>query len=113
LTDRGRSLPWYLQGLSVRTVYQLAEGDYRPARRLDAPAMLFRATQGEGADEPFANLFADPLLGWSPLVAAGLELVDAQGGHSSMLQEPHVGALADRLATWMSRALRTGAEVAS
>jgi FkbH-like protein len=101
--DRGRRIPRYLEGLSVRTVYELAEQDYRPDRKLDAPVVLLRATAGEGADEPFINLFADPLLDWAPHVAAELEVIEMPGGHSSMLQPPNVAVMAEGMKAIMER----------
>jgi FkbH-like protein len=95
--DRKGTLPRRLQGLSVRTVYDFAEREYRPARGLDAPVFLFRASQGEGADEPFANLFTDPLLWWGTYMDGGPELIEVAGGHASMLQEPHAEGFAESM----------------
>jgi FkbH-like protein len=95
--DRGRPAPWYAAGLSVRRVYEGAERGYVPAGVLASPAVLFRATSGQGADEPFASLFADPMLGWGRWVDGGPDVCDVPGGHSSMLQEPNVAVIAERL----------------
>jgi FkbH-like protein len=101
--DQCQALPWYLEGLTVRTVYEFAERDYRPAGRLDAPVVLLRATEGKGANEPFINLFEDPLLGWAPYVLGELEVIEVPGGHSSMLQEPNVAALAKCICAFIGR----------
>jgi FkbH-like protein len=101
--EKGRRVPWYLEGLTVRVVYELAEKDYQPSGKLDAPVVLARATQGEGADEPFINLYTDPLLGWGPHVARDLEVVEVPGGHSSMLQSPHVAILAEHITSYIER----------
>jgi thioesterase domain-containing protein/acyl carrier protein len=95
-TDQGRAVPAYLEGLTVRTVYELAEAEYVPARKLDAPTVLVRATEGEGDDEPFTNRFSDSMLGWG-IYAAELKAIDVPGGHASMLQEPKVASLAEHM----------------
>ena len=61
--------------------------------------VLFRATQGNGdvADVPFCEVYADDLLGWRGLVQPNVALVDVPGGHSSALQEPNVGVLAKHM----------------
>jgi FkbH-like protein len=110
--DRGRPIPRLAQGLSVRNVYNLAEKEYAPERLLEAPAILFRATEGEGADEPFIRRYNDPLLGWGGRVQDGPEVVEMPGGHSSMLQEPHVAVMAERITSGLRSALSV-VEVAS
>jgi len=102
--DRGRPVPWYAGGLPVRSVFLLAVRDYEPVRILVAPVIL-RATDGEGGDEPFVRRYGDPLLGWGGRVKGDLELCDMPGGHSSMLQEPHVALVAKRLTAYMNRVL--------
>ena len=55
---------------------------------------LFRATQGVDSDEPYIERYADPLLGWGSHTSGSVCVYDVPGGHSSMLQEPHVSTLA-------------------
>ena len=109
VAERGGRIPWGLRGLNVRTVYKLAEREYAPSARLEAPAILFRATGGAGDDEPFQQLFTDPLLGWGRYVVDAPEVIETPGGHSSMLQEPHVGILAGFLADRIEPALEAAA----
>ena len=52
-----------------------------------------RATAGSGHDIPYAQVFRDPTLGWGAVVR-DLVVVDVEGGHSSMLQEPQAASLA-------------------
>ena len=61
--------------------------------------VLFRATQGNGdvADVPFCEVYADDLLGWRGLVQPNVAVVDVPGGHSSALQEPNVGVFAKHM----------------
>jgi thioesterase domain-containing protein len=69
--------------------------------------VLFRATQGDGTleDRPFREVYADPLLGWTPRVAEPLSVIDIPGGHSSALQEPHVDTLAAEMQRTIDKAL--------
>jgi thioesterase domain-containing protein/acyl carrier protein len=106
LYRRGR-FRWLLRGLAFRTVYQFAEVAYTPPAKLDAPVILFRATDGSGTDEPFAQLFQDPALGWREHAVRDFRVVDVAGGHSSMLQEPFVKDLAEQLRLRLERVGRT------
>ena len=95
--DRGWPLPRALEGIPVRTVYLFAEKHYRPENRFAGQLVLFRATSGEGTDEPYIDRYGDPLLGWGRRATLGVQPYDVPGGHSSMLQEPQVQTLASRL----------------
>jgi len=103
--DRGRTLPRALRQLPVRTVYLFAEKDHRPEGRFDGELALFRATRGEGPDEPYIDRYDDPLLGWGCRATEGVRSFDIPGGHSSMLQEPQVGTLAAELQAYIDEAL--------
>ncbi len=93
-----RHAPWpaYLPRLSVRDIYDSAEARYVPGSLRDAGVILIRARSGEGADTPYREIYVDETLGWSS-VAPGIEVIDVEGGHSSMLQEPFVESLAGAL----------------
>ena len=80
--DRGRQLPRALEQIPVRTVYLFAEKNYRPATRFDGELVLFRATRGEGPDEPYIERYEDPLLGWGRRATRGVRVYDVPGGHS-------------------------------
>jgi thioesterase domain-containing protein/acyl carrier protein len=95
--DRGWPLPRWARNLPIRTVYTQAESRYRPRSRVREEIVLYRATSGEGSDEPYVQLYDDPLLGWGPRSEKGVRTVDVPGGHGSMLREPEVAALADAL----------------
>jgi thioesterase domain-containing protein len=94
-------LPAWARGLPVRTVYAWAQARYRPGAKLLRQILLFRATEGHGADESFVNLYEDPLLGWGQRTRQGVRVIEAAGGHSSMLQEPHVSGLAEDLGRYL------------
>ncbi|MHB8814203.1 MAG: non-ribosomal peptide synthetase [Steroidobacteraceae bacterium] len=96
--DRGRRPPKLIGRVSATITYLYAQRGYRPGRQLEeGELVLFRATRGDGIDAPFVDFYEDPLLGWSGLSRHGVRAVDVPGGHTSMLQEPHVEVLARRM----------------
>jgi len=74
-------------------IYNALESRYIPPVLSNVPILLVRASDGEGADTPYRNLYRDEDFGWGK-VAGRLELIDVTGGHSSMLQEPAIESLA-------------------
>ncbi|HYP34636.1 MAG TPA: HAD-IIIC family phosphatase [Burkholderiaceae bacterium] len=78
--------------LDFRAIYNHAEHAYRPPPSA-VGAVLLRATAGSGDDIPYREVFLDPVLGWTG-IARDLVVVDVEGGHASMLQEPQAAALA-------------------
>ena len=58
---------------------------------------------------PYIEKFEDPLLGWQLRVSSVVMHEDVPGGHSSMLQEPHVTVLAEKMSRHLAMALRAGA----
>jgi acyl transferase domain-containing protein/thioesterase domain-containing protein len=84
-------------GLEFLKMYEVAHKEHQPRGVFrGGDVVLFRAMQGDGsaADEAYVHIYADPLLGWGPRVDGHIVAHDVPGGHSSMLQEPHVGVLA-------------------
>jgi len=107
--DRGRRPPRLIGRLSATITYLWAEREYRPDGRLEAGELVvFRATRGEGIDAPFIDFYEDPLLGWSDRGRHGARAVDVPGGHTSMLQEPHVAILAARMQEAIDACLAAG-----
>jgi thioesterase domain-containing protein len=106
---RGHAWPDRLPALSVREIYDSAEARYAPQPLSGAGTLLLRAREGLGEpnDTPYRLLYADETLGWSALVP-DLEVIDAEGGHTSMLQEPQVICLARALAERVQA--RTGSD---
>ncbi|HVX95961.1 MAG TPA: HAD-IIIC family phosphatase, partial [Polyangia bacterium] len=101
--ERDLPAPSWARALPVRVVYSQAEARYRPAGKVRDEIVLFRATTGEGAEEPFRALYVDPLLGWQQRTEKGVVSFDVPGGHGSILQEPNVAVLADHLRARMAR----------
>jgi thioesterase domain-containing protein len=91
--EDGAELTDDVSKLTFRQIYTFAEAEYVPAP-VKAPLLLLRATKGDGseADKPEVDDYVDADLGWSPLTQSGLKVVDVLGGHSTMLQEPHVAS---------------------
>ncbi|MFQ5419790.1 MAG: thioesterase domain-containing protein [Anaerolineae bacterium] len=58
---------------------------------------LFRADEQASAN-------GEPDMGWSSLVAGGVTIIPVPGDHITMLQEPHVQVLADRLRNCLAEA---------
>lgn len=95
--DNNLPLPESLKGITPRTVYQVSQKEYNPEKQFDGEITLFRATTGEGIDEAYINRYSDPLLGWSQRTTKPVKVFDVPGGHSSMLQQPHVKDLGQKL----------------
>lgn len=100
--DLGISPPRWLRTIDIRSVYNVAESEYRPRRALRQEIVLFRASEGEGADEPYRLRYRDPLLGWNRRSLQGARGYDVPGGHGSMLQEPHVAVIAEILRSYLA-----------
>lgn len=101
--DPGERIP------TVRQVVSHAQRTARVHGRLAGDALLLRATNGDGtqADQPFVDLFADPLFGWANGVQGKVVVADVDGGHSSMLQEPFVASAYVVLQAYIDQALST------
>ena len=93
----GLRMPSYLRLIPVRTVYNDAKSRYQPTSPVGCELLLLRASGGSGDDEAYANRYADPLMGWNARTTQGVRAVDVPGGHSSMLQEPHVQAVSEHI----------------
>src|SRR5258707_1208696 len=51
------------------------------------------------------GIYRDPKLGWQGLAAGGLEIHEVPGDHNTILLEPHVGALAEKLRRCIEKAV--------
>ncbi len=116
--DKKLTLPQFLQNISVRTVYVFAEKEYVPEGLYQGEVVLFRATEANNEqvdvalfqaanidDEPYINIYSDPLFGWGKRVTGGVKVYDIPGGHSSMLQEPNVQVMAETMQAYINAAL--------
>ena len=105
--DHGTLPPARLQSLTVSEIYQFALLDDANSQRLRGDVTLFRATMTgtDDSDEPYTERFADPLLGWQKRITGTVRCFDVPGGHFSMLQEPHVQAMAASMQAFIDQAL--------
>jgi acyl-CoA synthetase (AMP-forming)/AMP-acid ligase II/thioesterase domain-containing protein/acyl carrier protein len=101
ILKRGASWPALLPELGFQEIINSAQDRYVPAPLANSSVVLVRATAGEGNDTPYIDIYADPTLGWGS-VTANLTIVDVDGGHSSMLQEPLVQSLASSLTPYVT-----------
>jgi amino acid adenylation domain-containing protein len=90
----GQTWPEWLPPLTVREIYLAAVRHYQPRPSQRVRAVVFSATEHGGDEPPFRELLVDPDLGWHALLGDRVTLVDAPGGHSNILQQPHVATVA-------------------
>lgn len=98
--DKGLPLPKFLKNITPRQVYRFGKKSYVPGV-FKGRLLVFRATEGEGAEEPAINMTIDPFLGWGQRATEEVEVYDIIGNHSSMLQEPYVKEMADRMKAYL------------
>jgi amino acid adenylation domain-containing protein len=111
--DHGWELPSSLAHIPVRVVLRFAEKEYVVPEPYDGEVLLFLATQKSSAfdgtlidDTPYVDLFQDRHLGWKGKTTQGFIPFDIPAGHSSMLQEPHVGQIAESMQAYIDSRLR-------
>ncbi len=104
LVRHNRRWPTAVPGLNVLQIYTVLRSYYTPAVLSDVPVLLVRASAGEGADMAYRDVYRDADLGWGGL-AKRLELADARGGHSSMLQEHAIDSVVSVLLKRLSTIL--------
>ncbi len=96
--------------VSFLKMYEQAHIEHKPQGQLDAEgAVLYRASKGTGTPEdvPFIEKYADEALGWRPRFVGDLTVREVPGGHTSLLQEPHVNVLAQAMQQDLNAALAT------
>ncbi|OXI78774.1 non-ribosomal peptide synthetase [Burkholderia sp. AU33423] len=78
-----------------------------PATPLPVPIALFRSTErdpGDYAPSPeIAQLRLDPTWGWSRFSALPVAVTDVPGDHLTMLLDPHAGALAAHVNSFLEK----------
>jgi len=90
--------------LTVQRAHSKCMHYYQP-RPYTGEVTLFRAATVhpyEYQDE-YAAIFDDPLLGWGPFSAKPVEVHIVPGDHISMMVDPHVQTLAERLRNCLDR----------
>jgi thioesterase domain-containing protein len=92
---RNQSLPHTLRHLVVRDAIIHAYRNYCPTVYA-GKVTFFRAVDQ-------SQEFADYLQRWEELAAGGLEIHDIPGNHDSIMAEPHVSVLAEKLRDCLNR----------
>ncbi|MDR5730040.1 MAG: hypothetical protein RB191_21720, partial [Terriglobia bacterium] len=93
-TSLGRSVP---QGVgNIEDINAFAGSAYRP-KLYPGPVTLFRSTMRQPLDGD------DPFLGWERFVAGGIEVCPIHATHETILQEPAVKVLSERLRECLNR----------
>ena len=97
LLDRGISPPGLLHNqITVRMMLRLIKKGYVPKTFL-GKLILFKATEGDGGVTPACKKTDEPLFGWDKRATEGVEEHVIPGNHSSILREPSVKLLAERM----------------
>ena len=86
--------PSWLKPPTVREIYLSAARRYIPKKSTRVRAVVFRASEHGSEAAPYRDLMVEPDLGWRNLLGDNVTIVDAPGGHSSILQQPNVLAVA-------------------
>lgn len=92
-------------------LYEVAHRLHRPEGLFSGGSIaLFKASSGNGEvdDMPYQEVYDDVALGWGKRVAEDVEVISVPGGHSSVLQEPHVRALAPAFQNAIDNAVARG-----
>jgi acyl transferase domain-containing protein/thioesterase domain-containing protein len=87
-------------------LYEVAHRQHEPAGRLSGTIVsLYRAQKGDGSlsDKAYREIYVGDTFGWDKRVDGSIRAVDVPGGHTSLLQEPHVQALVHELQTDLYR----------
>ncbi len=93
-TALGRSVPHDIG--TIEDINAFAGSTYR-AKLYPGSLTLFRSTMREPLDGD------DPYLGWGGFVAGGIEVCPIHASHETILQEPAVKVLSERLSECLSR----------
>lgn len=96
---RGGPVPHTLEYFAMLELNDEAGRNYVP-RVYPDQVTLFKASDRVDA----ATAYVDPDLGWGQLAAGGLEIYEVPGDHLTMLKEPHVQVLAEKLRDCLDKA---------
>lgn len=107
--SRNGTWPAFIPELSCRQILNAVKSGYAPKPLAIPHIVLARAKSGEGNDTPYAEIYADTALGWAE-IAKNLLVIDVEGGHSSMLQEPFVNSLAEALKPYLQQQMTEAKE---
>jgi aspartate racemase len=86
------------------------EAHYRAMRAYVPQVFPGRVTLFRARTRPLFGLHGRDL-GWAALAGQGLDIVEIPGNHESILQDPHVRVLAERLMEYLQKARSTSGRV--
>ena len=100
---RADLVPADIEASQAHRFIELCKADFRATRnyalrRYPGRITLFKASQELG--QPYA----DPTLGWSRWAAGGVEVHVVPGNHATMVYEPHIEVLAEKLRRCLNEA---------
>jgi hypothetical protein len=105
-----RQLPWptTIPPLTAIQIYEFAHFRYVPKPLPKLPVILVRAQRRSfiASDLPYKEIYADEVFGWGALIP-GLVVIDADGGHSTMLEDPFVAPLVAALVPHINPTVET------
>ena len=103
LLPPGVGLPRLRELFAVFRAHLQAQRSYRPVSPWGGRAVLFLAGERQMGES------ASPEESWRELAAGGVEVIGLDGDHYTILREPYVRAMAERLRAVMHRPEATGA----
>jgi aspartate racemase len=105
--DRQLPLPAQIYDIDAFDLFNFAVSQHRSEGVFKGNFVLLRATEdtGEPNDQPFIQIYRDPLLGWGQRVRGNIRIHDVPGGHGTMLAQPHAQTAAEMLQAAVQAAL--------
>jgi amino acid adenylation domain-containing protein len=98
----GSDLPVRLRYHQVQEAHSRSMTRYK-IQRYQGKVTLMRAVDRGYLGMELLGTREDPRLGWVALAGGGLEIHDVPGEHGNVLNEPHVGTVAEELETILQR----------
>jgi thioesterase domain-containing protein len=99
----------FLKVLNIFTINVNAARRYRP-EKYDGRITLLSVEDDRVQDDQLQDSGGDKLRGWENLTTSGVDLHVIPGNHFSVLREPHVEALAQRLVHCIHATLETSVD---
>jgi amino acid adenylation domain-containing protein len=108
-----KNITWdkFWTSLSIHEIYMMARDEYQtPVINTNKVLLVKSSTDFPAghADEPMQSQYVEIDLNWGEKINANLEIINVEGGHFSMLQEPYAQRLAEQLNLYFSEELHNG-----
>jgi thioesterase domain-containing protein/acyl carrier protein len=95
-------VPSELDASTAKRFVELLKSDFRATRNYAMSLYPGRVTLLKASEEP-SGKSSDTTLGWSSWVAGGVEVIVVPGNHASMVYQPYVEVLANKLSACISQ----------